>query len=297
MIDLSRLEAIGVNMDELTVVDKDYHAWQRERGEWVPAPMPTGHIFGAGSITGKPRILLFTPAHPRYGIRPQTRDSIHEAIRNYSGAVDWFITHGDNPLDKPYSNVVRHHNRAREMVLGGDYDALLSIEADMIVPPDTIDALLACDADISYGLYVWRNKPRRWSAYKELGLFGGYSISHEPDGEEARAAWGKIVDVVGLGMGCTLIKRHVLQDIEFRLHDGRHSWIQEVYAEEYKALGLNPYREHKDMVADDWLLAMDAQHYGFTQRANLGVVCGHIADDGIYWPDPEAGPLYRIEKE
>ncbi len=33
----------------------------------------------------------------------------------------------------------------------------------------------------------------------------------------------------------------------------------------------------------------------FSQRANLNVVCGHIDDDSILWPDPEAEKLYRIE--
>jgi len=254
-------------------------------------------MFGSGSVNGKPRILIFTPSHPRYGIRPQARDSIHEVICNYAGAVDWFVTHNDNPLDQPYTNIVIHHNRAREMAINGEYDALLSIESDMIVPSDTIEQLLSCGSDIAYGLYVWRNKPHRWSAYKDLTLFGGHSISHNHDGKEARGAWGKIIDVAGLGMGCTLIKRNALRAIEFRLHDGRHSWIQEEYAEQIAALRIDPYRPHEGMVCDDWLLAMDAQHYGFSQRAHLGVVCGHIADDGVIWPDPNDGQLYRIEKE
>ena len=49
------------------------------------------------------------------------------------------------------------------------------------------------------------------------------------------------------------------------------------------------------MVCDDWLLAMDAQHYGFSQRANLGVVCGHIDGDKVIWPDPDADNFYRVE--
>jgi hypothetical protein len=97
-------------------------------------------------------------------------------------------------------------------------------------------------------------------------------------------------------MGCTLIKRNVLEEIRFRLHDGTHSWIVEEYEKQYKKIGINPYQDRRQMVCDDWLLAMDAQHYGFSQRANLGVVCGHINGESVLWPDPEIDKLFRVDK-
>ena len=181
------------------------------------------------------------------------------------------------------------------MAISRGYDALLSIEADMIVPPDTIAKLLEADADIAYGLYVSRHKPFRWLAYKELDLWGAESYSLDHTGADARAAWGKIIDVAGVGMGCTLIKRKVFEELRFRIHDGSHSWIQDEYAEDFRKMGIDPYAKRKQMVCDDYLLAMDAQHHGFSQRCNTNLICGHIGEKGVYWPTPDELPFYRVE--
>lgn len=244
----------------------------------------------------KPYVFIFTPLHPNYGIKEQTKSSVHAAIERYDGPVDWLLGIDNDPTDMPYENVTRQHNKARRIVLEMGYDALLSIESDMLIPPDAINQLVDIDADIVYGLYVWRHKPRRWSAYKDLNLWGGESVSFNHDGKDAREAWGKVIDVAGLGMGCTLIRRNVLEELRFRIHDGNPGWIVDEYKEQFEKLGINPYRPHPRMVCDDWLLAMDAQHYEFSQKANLNVVCGHILDDSIIWPDPNEKKFYRTEK-
>jgi len=241
------------------------------------------------------RILVYTPLHPDYGIKPQALTSIEAAISAYDGAIDWILSSNDNPHKEPYANVTYQHNKAREMVLNGDYDALLSIEADMIIPPDTIERLIEVDADIAYGLYVWRHRIKRWNAYMTLNLWGGESVSYNYSGQDVDEAWGKIIDVAGLGMGCTLIQKRVLEQIQFRLLDGEHSWIVDEYKDEFNKLGVNPYRDRSGMVCDDWLLALDAQHYGFSQRANMNVICGHIAHDTVLWPNPRAAKFYRTE--
>ena len=239
--------------------------------------------------------MIFTPLHPVYGIKEQTVQSVRAIINEYDKPIDWLLAANDNISDKPYENVVNHHNRARQIILEQDYEAMLSIEADMILPPDTASRLMAIDADIVYGLYVWRHKPRRWSAYKTLNLWGGESLSFNSDGQNAREAWGKVKDVAGLGMGCTLIRRNVLEAINFRIHDGNPGWIVDEYKEQFETLGINPYRPHPHMVCDDWLLAMDAQHYGFSQKADCGLICGHIFQDEVLWPDIDADKFYRVE--
>lgn len=242
------------------------------------------------------RILAFTPMHPDYGIKQRALRSIKTAVDNYDGPIDWIVSKGDNPHKSAYENITRQHNKARDILLAGGYDALLSIEADMIVPPDAIDKLIEADADIAYGLYVWRHHKKRWNAYKDLTLWGGHSISFNYSGQDVREAWGKVIDVAGMGMGCTLIKANVLRRIRFRLHDGKHSWIQDEYADDFRRMGIDPYSDRrKNMVCDDYLLALDAQHYGMSQRTNLNVICGHIGENGVYWPDLEAETFYKVE--
>lgn len=242
------------------------------------------------------RILAFTPTHPDYGIRPQARRSIEAAIDAYPGALDWLVSRNDNPYDSSNDNIAYQHNKARALLLTGGYDALLSIEADMIIPPNAIEGLIACESDIAYGLYVWRHRLKRWSAYTELGVFGGYSFSLRP--ETALDAWGNIREVAGVGMGCTLIKRPVLEKLEFRLFDGRQDWLADEVVRAGRLMGMeiNGNKDVRNMVHDDWLLALEANHHGFIQRCNFSLVCGHIESDGrILWPHISSPEFYYVE--
>lgn len=290
---LERIELQDASPTTLTIIDDGRSASLTSLDDEAAPWVEMGDTWSPG--TDKPRILVVTPMHPAYGIRERARKSIQAAIENYDGPVDWVIGKGDNPYINPYQNITYQHNKARQMVLASGYDFLLSIEADMIVPPDIIAGLIAAEADIAYGLYMSRHKPLRWLAFKELDLWGGASISLDHTGEDVRAAWGKIIDVAGVGMGCTLIKADVLKRLRFRLHDGTHSWIQDEYAEDFRRMGINPYGDYKRMVCDDYLLALDAQHYGLSQRANMNLVCGHISEGGVYWPDPDADKFFRLE--
>lgn len=215
------------------------------------------------------KVLVFCPLNPNAPrLWGRTVQSIFRL--EWEGPLDWLFVAGDNPHDAAYENVTHNYERARRAALEGGYDALLCVESDMIVPPDAIAGLLACESDVAYGLYVWRHGRRKWSAYTTLEDRRGVSLSDDP--AAAQAAWGGIVDVAGVGLGCTLIRRNVLSGINFRMGD-------------------NP------KVSCDWYLALDCQAAGFTQRANLGVVCGHQTYKPfpqIIWPTNE-GRLYYME--
>lgn len=176
----------------------------------------------------------------------------------------------DRPAGSKYQDIAAKHNEARRMVLDGGYDALLLVENDMILPPDTLRKLNAVDADVVYGLYVNRHGWRKWLAYTYLDAGGGVSLSE--DKPRARAAWGSIMPTVGVGMGCTLIRRHVLERLKFWVPDG-------------------------EQVADDWQFSLDCQRYGFRQMHDLSVHCGHIVPGNahILWPDIGNDDLFRVE--
>ena len=239
------------------------------------------------------RILVYCPKHPDYGVRSETLDSIY-GLDHGPHQVNTWIDDGTQEHELPHENIVANHNAARRRVIEEGYDALLSIEADMIVPRDALVKLAGVDADIVYGLYIWRSKMnRQWSAYETVKLFGGASFSHIAG---KTAEWGNVVDVEGLGMGCTLIHRRVLETIGFRLYEGKEGdWLLDEYDAVAREYDINLRQPHKTMFCDDWMLAMDAQHYGFVQKAHLGVVCGHITEEGALWPDPGAPEFYRTD--
>ena len=222
------------------------------------------------------RILVFCPLNPSMPrLWGQTVTSIFKM--EWGEPIEYLFRANDNPypnggLRDKYLNVTHNYNFARRYTIGGRYDALLCVEADMILPPDTLRRLVACDADVAYGLYVFRHTRHTWSAYIKLGDRHGRSLSQEP--EQARDLWGRVIDVQGVGLGCTLIRRQVLEQLDFHLHP---EVIQ---------------------TCCDWLLARDCVRHGFTQRCDTGLVCGHLTYKPfpqVFWPDPSERRMYRQE--
>lgn len=231
-------------------------------------------------------ILVYTPMLRLYG------RALQSILRlQWPGRLDVVF---DKGLDASagaekqarFEAVTAKYEHGRELLLAGDYAAMLCIEDDMIVPPDALQRLWDTGADIAYGLYCWRNQSfHKWSAYLELGDEYGKSLSDDP--AAARQSWGAVVDVSGVGLGCTLIRRHVLETFGFRKHK---------------------------IACCDWGLALDAQAAGFRQVCDLGVICGHMTAEleqatfpmqygvqgppRILWPSPDferIGRMYRVE--
>lgn len=232
-------------------------------------------------------VLVYVPMLRLYG------KALQSIMRlEWDGRLDITIVKGDDvqtPRDKQarFEAVARKYEHGRQLALAGDYDAMLCIEDDMIVPADTVQRLAAVDADVAYGLYCWRNSGwHKWNAYTELSSDHGTSLSD--DRQAAQAAWGQVVTVDGIGQGCTFVHRRVLETITF------HTYLK---------------------ACSDWGLALDCKRLGFRQKCDLGVVCGHMTTDSfgeitpplapnvqmpprIIWPDPDfdnVGRMYRVE--
>jgi hypothetical protein len=212
------------------------------------------------------RVLVYCPMYPDSPkVKPQTKKCL-EALK---WDCQFDIVYGESShsqhlvKDDHRRELVEKYNQAREMTLAGKYDALLTIEADMIIPSDTLDKLSRVDADVVYGLYVSRHN-LQWFLYFE-GPTVGKQISR--DKKLRRQVWGKIAQSCGIGNGCTLIHRNVLEKITF---------------------------ENTPGVAQDWIFAQTCQKYGFRQAHDCSVVCGHINGNEVIWPNPQH--RYRVER-
>lgn len=212
------------------------------------------------------KILIYVP------LAPQTPRIFARCVTSVL-SMQWYepieIVFGRNDMkdypDKPaaYADMTAKYNRGRQMALDGGYDALMTIESDMIIPPLALERMTRIDSDVVYGLYVSRHGGRKWLAFDHITdkPYTGASLSDIP--EEAARCWGSVRETKGVGMGCTLIHRHVLESIEFRCPD--------------------------TTVANDWFFALDCAAHGFKQVHDLGVVCGHIQgapDPKILWAEP-----------
>lgn len=217
--------------------------------------------------------LLFCPVYemrPGVWIEPRTQQCI-EAIAA-CGGVD-VVYQDDNPhthTDKTVRGIYNHLHQfqvARRRFLAGTWTWLLVIEHDMIVPAGILEMLQACDADIAYAPYMWRH------GRPQLNLFHRWDRQARNPGppldqrrREYRAALRmkpkdgyRIVDVSGAGFGCILVRRRVIEAIDYR---------------------LGPQNVH----CDTWW-TRDVYRAGFSQRANLDAICGHICPDGaVLWP-------------
>lgn len=197
--------------------------------------------------------------------------------QQYDHPMDLLICAGDDAKigESRFRAITRKYQSLREKFLSGSWDALLTVEDDMYLPPDALARLVDCESDVAYGLYVWRYESQHWlSAHPKLredpdsGEFQFWSISHAPD--MTRKLWGQRVKVEGLGLGCTLIRRHVMNAI--------------------------PFRQVSDGACADTYFAIDCQAAGFTQVCDTGAICGHRRSDGrIVWPDINEPELYRLD--
>jgi hypothetical protein len=189
--------------------------------------------------------------------------------QNYDGQIDFHLSSGDATAGERFDRVTMKYERARWIMLEQGYDAMWCVEYDMLIPPNALTKLTQVEADIAYGLYCWRWEPYHWSAYTEVGPIKGTSISENP--EAARDAWGKTIEVAGVGQGCTLIRRHVLEKLSF------------------KRLGT---------ACCDWYLAREASEAGFVQKCDTSVQCGHTGltpRPFTVWPTIETEGLYTLE--
>lgn len=216
------------------------------------------------------KIFLLCPLHPLLGVCEETRRSIEDLDTTGFDVV----VHYDNTetqtgdIDRNQSILDKFQN-GRSLFLAGDYDAMLTIEYDNIVPPDALQRLAKVDADIAYGLYCGRQN-HQWLAFWRL--FDNSGITYSKDAPTVQAAWGNIIETCGVGFGCTLIRRHVLEAIPFRIVNGHPC-------------------------ANDWHFALDCINAGFVQKHDCAVIVGHIVSRtplSIVWPTSEY-PFHRIE--
>lgn len=215
------------------------------------------------------KVMIFTPTWVNndgsLAMRPETEPSVE--AQDFGGEIVREIgTH--NPFGKQANrNVLAQYQRARKMFLETDCDALLTLEHDMAMPPDAVTKLAAAiegGAGIAYGVYMLRHGSWVVNAWEYIGENGlGESLSVHPKKlEEARAAG--VVRVSGVGWGCTMLSRPVVEEIEF--HDGN---------------GTNS--------AGDLPMAYDALFRGIRSVAVMDVACDHW--DGELRLTPYGGGL------
>lgn len=211
-------------------------------------------------------LLIFTPTIDDT-MRAETKVSIETQITDVPHV--WEVGyHNPFPGDK-MRNVVAQYQRAQKMMLAGGYDALLTVEHDMILPPDAVQKLYYTDSPVVYGIYMLRHGTPMLNAWQYVNNKNlGMSLSLYPDEvrEARRRGWW---EVCGTGWGCTLIRRHVLEG--FTIHS----------------------KNEGD--AGDLTFSTHCVRAGIKQVARFDVPCKHIMPNGrILEPFRFGGTVSRV---
>ncbi len=216
------------------------------------------------------KLFLFMP-------RMRTLGKVHKALwdaRQAWGKPHMYVEYQcDQPFEDGYDNVTYLYEKARQQFLKTDCDAFVSIEDDIVIPSHALGALADVKKDVVMGVYCLRQKPNyRWNAFHRVRDDEGMSLTeHNPNTCITLCEQQNIYPVEGVGLGLTMIKRHVLEKLTF---------------------------ERRGAACNDWYFSTDCQNNGIQQYAHFGVLCGHIMIDGtrrVLWPDPRGYNLHREE--
>lgn len=155
-----------------------------------------------------------------------------------------------SPAKTRIEKIVSGRNFIRDYALKNDYDYLMFVDSDVMLPKNAVVFLHSTKADVVSGVYLnafelGGKKVIAPVLFKDLG--NGECQLYTYEG----VAGGEIVDIGAAGLGCSLISRKVLEKVPFR--------------------SFNNF----DSGGEDMAFYVDARAKGFKTVANLAVKCVH----------------------
>ena len=169
------------------------------------------------------KVVVFTPtwleADGEPVIRRECRVSVEEQV--FDGAIEWEIGTYNPWPGRQMRNVVAQYQRGRESFLNGDGDVWLTFEHDMALPDaDAVqrlwDTMERTGAGVVYGVYMLRHGAWVLNAWEYIGDHAlGESLTLYP-AKLASALLQGVARVCGVGWGCTLIRRDVVERFPVR---------------------------------------------------------------------------------
>lgn len=199
------------------------------------------------------RVQGFTPV---FRLEAETVQAIFSL--KWASPLTWVFGR-DNPSKEGRLNILHQYQKARSLFLAGEAEALLIVESDIIPPPEALLKLAALQADVAYGVYRFRTTEviNVFERYPGQPANEGESLSLHPAKLRQAVQAGRVL-CSGGGLGCILIRREVLEKIPFRQEETGHC---------------------------DTYFNRDVLRAGFSQVADMSVICGHKDEAGeVLWP-------------
>lgn len=197
-----------------------------------------------------PKVLICVPTYEN--ILPDTFKAIWDMEKPCQ--VDFGFIRG-------YDVATARNNCVLKM-LDGDYTHLMMVDNDVTPPKDALALLLEDDLDVIGGYYAHRSKDSTPSKNTNVCKRGEFNYMSQYTGEELReelAKGNEVVRIHGGGMGCILIKRQVLECIQYPWFD----WVN--------------YRDpNHSMLSEDLYFCERLKQHHIKIYVDTRVNCGHM---------------------
>lgn len=172
-------------------------------------------------------------------------------LQDFKGENDIFIL-PYNIIDPKTSswgqNIVYKQNKAKEILLKYNYTHLFSVEADVLIPTYALSRLIQHNKDVACGIYRLHSHSGLLNG--KFAIFRKKDESYIPLKEEIDFKFGDIIEVDFLSFGCTLIKKEVVEAVDFDIG------LDLSFSQQCKAKGFSLWADtgifciHKDYYAN-----------------------------------------------
>lgn len=195
----------------------------------------------------------------------------------------WDLEVGEHTADFEYVrgyDCATARNRIAAKAVSGNYDYVLMVDNDVVLPKDALLNLLDEPVDVCLGYYAHRGESNEYSGrvnvcrYDNPDEFGfpyrNYPMESEytaQDMQERKAKGEKKLRIHGGGMGCALIKVDVFRRTEYPWYD----WV-------------NKPDPNEAMLSEDLFFCERCLQARIPVHTDVRVGCGHLMRK-VQWPE------------
>lgn len=160
----------------------------------------------------------------------------HDNLKKIKNHYTILINDNSNGVKDSRINLRDSLQNIRKIFIKNDHTHMLIVEADIFPKENIIDELLKYDKDVVSALYQIDKKKGIFNAYHNFLVANNKTFSNLFIGPNFLD--GELKEINGAGLGCVLIKREVLEKIEFRCGQ----WSPDMYFwQDLKAYGFKGY--------------------------------------------------------
>lgn len=171
-------------------------------------------------------------------------------------------------------------NRIVQTAVNGNYDYVLMVDNDVVLPKDALKNLLEDPVDVCLGAYAHRGDDNRYSGrtcvckYADPDNFGFPYFNYPPKSqftaaelEQLKSQGHKKIRIHGGGMGCALIRVSLLKQMDYPWYD----WV-------------NYDDPQHGMLSEDLFFCEKCKQMQVPIYTDVRVRCGHLMRH-VQWPE------------